>query len=240
MGKLIKAEFLKLSKSLGFKILILCSLGAGVLVGILLLTYEMPAEVSGYNVYLQSLVDTQLHGILTSVFVAVFLCNEFVNRTFGMSLFSGCPRRSVLFSKIIVFLVGLLPVLFAESLSVTVITTIIRGFGVDLNVETWKYLIRTTLLYILGNAAMGGFCVILAILIKNIGGTIGAGIGFILVIAVLNGYEKFEPVMKFTFLYQLNQVVDLKSYGLFIMVSVVTLVVTLITSLIIFEKSELK
>ena len=97
MGKLIQAEFLKLSKLRAYKILLLCAVTVGVLFSGLTLGMqpEMVEEFGtpdGYSMFLSSLTDTQMYMILSVIFAAIFVCNEYTNRTFGMSLFSGHPR----------------------------------------------------------------------------------------------------------------------------------------------------
>lgn len=238
MGRLIKAEFLKLSKSFGYKILLLCMFGLSVLLGLLMADSET-GMASGYSAYLSALTDTQVFIVFGSIFAAIFVCNEFSNRTFGMSLFSGCLRRDILLSKAIVFLVGFMPLVFAEPVITCVIASIRKGFG-DLNILVAMELIKTTILFIFGCSAIGGFCFMLAVLIKNSGGTIGAGIGIMVGMDLLGMIPGVEHAAKLTFMYQMGSLPKIESTGVFITVIAVTLAITLGGSVLMFQNSELK
>jgi len=237
MGKLIKAEFMKLSKSLGYKILLLCASFVGVLLGLLVINKDVGLS-DGYNVYLSTLTDS-FAMISAIIFAIIFVCNEFSNRTLGMGLFSGCSRLSVLLSKAIVFLIGFMPVVFAEAVVSCAIVTIVKGFG-SLDAQQWAVLIQATLLFILGSMAMGSVCFMLAVLIKNVGGTIGAGIGIMLAVQLLKSFPATAGVAKLTFLHQMELLPQPEFPVLFIAISAVTLVAALAASVYIFSKSDLK
>lgn len=239
MGRLIKAEFLKLSKSMGYKVLLLCSVGMGVLVGGMFMLVDLGMEMNGRLMFLQIISETQTQAVLASIFAAVFVCNEFSNRTFGIGVMSGCSRLNLLLSKAVVYIVGLLPIVLIYPIVGTVITVIDKGFG-EMNSEIWGQLGLTTFLFVMGIIAMGSFCFMLAILVKNIGGTIGAGIGLLLVLILTGQFAPLSPVMKFAFTYQLAQITQPDSLALFYAVISATIVLTLIISRIIFEKYELK
>lgn len=237
MGRLIKAEFLKLSKSLGYKVLLLCAAGMGVLVGFLML--DTMWDMNGSRAYLSILSESQVYAVFASIFAGVFICGEFTNRTFGVSVFSGCPRLSILLAKTAAFVVGLLSILFTYPMVSAAITTTRKGFGA-LNAELLSQLGSATFLFIFGGAAMGGLCFMLAMLIKNIGGTIGACLGALIGLATIAEIQKFQPIMKYTFLYQFAQVTQPESMALYYLVIFSTIALSLIVSAFIFEKSELK
>jgi hypothetical protein len=79
----------------------------------------------------------------------------------------------------------------------------------------------------------------LAVLIKNVGGTIGAGIGLLLALTLAGQLVPFA-IMKFNFTYQLAQISQPESLALYLVVILATIVLTLTASRIFFEKSELK
>ena len=245
MGKLIKAECLKLSKLRSYKILLLCVTGLGVLVGCLLVNMsagELPVGYGGqdgYSIYMSALADTEISAPFFLIFAALFVCTEFSNRTFGIGLFSGCLRSSVLTAKAIVFLIGLMPVVFAQPIMAGMVGLISEGLG-NVDAQMWRALIRTTLLAVLGNASIGGFCFMLAVLIQNIGGTVGVGIGLLMGMDVLRVLFGDVNVVKLTFLYQSGSLLQMESVGLFIAVTGSTLLVTIGVSIIAFQKAELK
>lgn len=239
MGKLLKAEFLKLSKSMGYKVLLLCAAGVGVLVGCIVTILDVTAEANGRLIYLQILSETQTQAMLAIIFASVFVCNEFSNRTFGIGIMSGCSRLHLWLSKGIVYITGLLSIIFTYPLVGTIITTVRRGFG-ETSVSDWQHLGLTTFLFVMGIIAMGCFCFMLAMLVKNVGGTIGAGIGLLMVLILAGQFSRFAPVMRFAFTYQLERAAQPESLAVFHAVISATIVLTLIASKVIFEKAELK
>lgn len=238
MGRLIKAEFLKLSKSMGYKVLLLCDFVLCAITGLFMMDIEMGMP-DGYSSFMSALVDTQVVMTFSVIFASVFICNEFANRTFSISLFSGCSRRKILLSKIIVFLIGILPFILIEPFVTGTMVTISKGFG-DFDSQILAELIQTTFLFILGGLAIGSICAMLAVLIKNIGGTIGAGLGIMLVMELLPIAPKAEFLAKLMVSYQIKLLPNMESYGQFLAVTIATFVVTLVASVFIFKKAELK
>ena len=239
MGKLIKAEFLKLSKSLGYKVMLRCSLGLGVLLGAIPLIDIEIIEASGYSIYLLILKETQVQALFISIFAAIFICNEFSNRTFSTGIMNGCSRFSLLLSKAVAYVVGVISIIFVYPITAVSITTIHGGFG-ETSFEIWQYLFITTCLFIVGIIALSSFCFTLAILIKNVGGTTGAGFGLLLLLILVGDFTPFEPIMKFTFTYQLAHASQPESIFLYLAVTCSTIVISLIVSSNIFKRSELK
>ena len=245
MGKLIKAEFLKLSKLRSYKILLLFVIGMGLLMGYSLVNTPPPVLPVGFNVqngfyiYMSILSEADTLMFFSLVFVALFVCTEFSNRTFSISLFSGCPRWSVLLAKIIVFLAGLMPIVFAAPIMASFAGSISLGLG-NADAQMVGTLIQTTLLSTLSGAAMGGFCFMMAVLIKNIAGTIGAGIGIVVGMEMPQMVFGTAYPVKWTFVYQMEELLQLESIGMFLVVTVTTLMVTLGISIIAFQKAELK
>ncbi|MDR1669321.1 MAG: ABC transporter permease [Oscillospiraceae bacterium] len=246
MGKLIRAEFLKLRKSLGYKVLFLCAMGLGLFVGFLT-AYVVNdfADVAGMGelgitfttngfMMLKNLInDTQTNVILISIFSAIFISGEFADRTYGIALYSGVPRWKVLASKVSVYLIAILPMIVIYPVSGMLAAASRYGFG-----TVPDDLLLLCLRCLLGFAAVAGFCVLMSVLIKNVGGVIGACIGGTSALTILNLFPKLEPAAKFSFMYQLAQI---GSGGwMFLGVMIVTLVVSLVLAAVLFERAELK
>ena len=231
MGKLIKAEFLKLSGLLSYKILLLFITGLGIMMGLFLATLpatDLPVGFNvqdGYNIYISMLADPEVFMSFSLVFVIIFVCTEFSNRTFGMSLLNGCPRHNLLFAKIIVYLISLVPAVILAPLMAGIIGSIGLGFG-DVDPQL---MIKMTLLAILGNTAMGCLCLAIAVSLKNIAATIGVGLAFMILIEALK-----------TFPSPRGSLLQPEYIETFILVNIVVLVATLIASIVIFQKSDLK
>ena len=245
MGKLIKAECLKLSKLRSYKIFLLCAAAMGLMMGCTLMyipAEDLPAVYSGqdgYSIYMSVASDIEVFTPLPFIFAILFVCPEFSNRTFSISLFSGCSRRNMILAKAIIFLVGLIPIIFVVPLVAGIAGSIITGFG-HADVQMWGALVQTTLLAALGHVSVGGFFFMMAVLIKNTVGTIGAGIGLLFGAELLRAFSVFVYPIEESFLYQTMSLLQLESVGTFIAVTVASLVITLGVSIASFQRAELK
>lgn len=245
MRNLVKAEFFKLVKSPGYRVMMVLSVAVGLF--FICFAVSNSSQVSGYQML--SIMDSfvMFHTIFTGAFTAVFLCGEFSGRTIGMGLFCDRPRRSVLFSKLTVYFIGLLCLLSAVVAVPVVIMTILNGFGLELSMEGWLTFLAQIGCFWLVCAAIGGFFVLLATVTRSAVATIGVGLGFsqcMLVLAsnyVNSGVEKFYPV-KYSVIYQMFVLADWENLqkGLFVGVSLITLAVTVTAAAVVFERMELK
>ena len=245
MGRLIQAEFLKLSKLKSYKILVFGLAGAGVLTSCIfafLPADGVPPGINlqdGYHIYISLLADSEVFMGFSIIFTVLFVNTEFYNRTFSGSLFSGCSRRSILLAKAIVFLLGLIPVAFAVPLMAGVTGSISLGLGV-VNASMWQTLIQTTLLAILGNAALGGVCLLIAVSVKNIAGTIGVGFGLMIIMETMKMFSGTERMIEMISLYQTGSLLQPGYIMMSIIMNSTILVLTLIASIVIFQRSDLK
>lgn len=248
MKNLIRAEFFKLSKSFGYKVMLASSAGVGLLFCYFCISNS--SRASGYQML--SIMDSfvMFHTIFTSVFTAVFLCSEFSDRTIGMGLFCGQPRRSVFISKLVVYFTGLLCLLSTVVVVPVVIMSIRNGFGIELTLDGCVEVLAQMVFFWLVSAAMGGFFVFLALATKNVVATMGAGLGIAFCLLVMtsnylnSGMEKYEKYAsaKYSVVYQMFVLADWEHLqkGLFLGVCLITLIVTLVLSMMLFERTELK
>lgn len=245
MRKLVRAEFFKLSKSVSYWLMIAFSAGVGLFFafcGII-----QGSRINGYRMLSLMISFVMFHAIFTSTFTAVFICSEFSDRTIGMALLCGLPRRSVFLSKLAAYLTGLLCMLSAVVVVPVAIMSIVNGFGMEMTAEACTEVLIQVVFFWLAGSAMGGFFIFLAVATKNTVVTIGAGLGiaYILLIMTSNyvnaGVELLSAV-KYSFLYQMFILGEWEHLhkGLFLGVVLTTLVSTLVASALIFERSEFK
>lgn len=245
MKNLIRAEFFKLSKSFGYKVMLASSAGVGLLFCYFWISNS--SRASGYQMLSTMDSFVMFHTIFTSVFTAVFLCSEFSDRTIGMGLFCGQPRHSVFISKLVVYFTGLLCLLSTVVVVPVVIMSIRNRFGLELTAEGFMDVLAQMVFFWLVSSAIGGFFVFLALATKNVVATMGAGLGIAFCLLVMtsnyfnSGMEKYAPV-KYSFVYQMFVLADWEHLqkGLFLGVSLVTLAVTLTAAALIFARSDLK
>lgn len=259
MIDLIRAERLKLFRSSGYKILLIIGALIGVAVGVAFIilantnlelggfgdgvgTDEM--ALTGHLVYLNSLPQSQIAVILVSIFAAVFVANEFGARTLALGLKNGCKRKNILLSKLIVFVMGIIPIVFVIPLMSSVVMSIGVGFGESFNAETITSLITNTGLYFMGHIAYGVVVFMLAVLTKNAIGTIGGGIGLFLALEffeqIASVLEPLESLTDFVFVLQLRELPNITSMTTFFIGCAVFLAGAIALSLNNFQKTDLK
>ncbi|GHV49039.1 hypothetical protein FACS189499_09720 [Clostridia bacterium] len=245
MTNLISAEWLKIRKSLGFWILCGASAAMSALIVVMFQVYESEIPIgellTGVSGFYQSLGQIQSNIILVSVLASIFVCGEFANRTFGISLFSGYSRRKLMAAKLIMLFIGAIILTSVMPLIMTTSFSVTNGFSSD--TLSSENVLRDLGLYYLGILTLASFCAFLTYVIKSVGGSIGAGIGIGMVFAIAGSVpvEGLQQVLKFTFFQQLAGLgspdIDVPLY---ICVMVVSLAVILVASIAVFEKSDLK
>ena len=243
MGNLIQAEMLKLSKSFGYTILLLCSAAFGVFVGGIFIFMNPGFIPSGYTVYMDLLNETQSKYLLLGVFAATFIGNEFSQRTFGIAILSGCSRISLLLAKAAVYTVGLIPLILLCPLVGSAIMTFYSEFG-EMNPELWQHLFLTSFSRIVGMITVGFFCFMFALLTRKIAAIIGGTIGILVLLETMVGILSQHPTLssftKFVFTYQLLWLSEPESLPLYYLVMFATIALSFLASISLFKKAELK
>lgn len=246
MLKLIHTELLKLKKSMAFRILLICQVIMSIFLLITMLSSGTAADnhqFSGLYAFHTALSDQGLLSVIISLFAAFFICGEYSHRTIGMALFSGHRRREILLAKIIILVVGACIISLVYPIALTALFTWQFGFGAAVDTALVYSMARSIALYLSGCAGITCFLAALAVLIQNLGGTIGAGIIILLVLFGISGAPAFEPFMRFTMLWQLSHMALINTAGQVLQYAAVaagTIVLTVCAAIIIFERSELK
>lgn len=245
MMQLIRAEFYKLFKSPAYGVMLALSVGVGVFFAVFWISRGTSA--GGYQMLPVMDSFVLFHSIFACAFTAVFLCGEFSGRTMGMGLLCGLLRSRVFSAKLIVYFVGLLFLLTTVVMTPMAIMTYANGFGMELTVQSCMEVLEQMLFFWLVSSALGGCAIFLAMATKNAIATIGAGIGLVYLLLMMtsnyinSGVESYYPA-KYTVVYQMFVLADWEHLqkGLFLGVSLVTLILTLAASVLLFEKAELK
>lgn len=240
MKNLIKAEWFKLSKSVGYKILLLCN-ALSILTSALLLVAGSTSP--GYEMLVISLTSILHHSVIGYLFAAVFICNEFSNRTFGMSLLCGSSRKKVFLSKIFAYLIGMTILFLMYVCATTLVMTVANGFGIG--VKYIKEIVLLLLCGILGNLAISSVIILVATVAKKTIATIGVGIGLTYASLWIETTFRAKPLpfVKLLYTYQIGQLQswgDTFSIGMFFCVTAVTIIGALFLALTAFDKMELK
>lgn len=236
MKNLMKAEWFKLSKSFGFRVLCLCNVATVFSTALLALA---GAKATGFASFVMSLTYILHHAVIGYLFAAIFLCGEFSNRTYGLSLLCGYSRKKVFLSKILVFLLGLIWLFLIYTGVTTAVMSIANGFGQTDYMEVLVML----LCGILGYAAMGAVIIFIAVITKKAFVTVGIGMGvtYALLWIETNLKEYSLSFVKYAYTYQIGQ---LQFWGegfslwMFLVVTVLAFVIALVASIFIFDHTE--
>lgn len=249
MYNLIKAEFFKLSKMPGFKILVLSCICTGIFFSSIIIIGN--AKYPGYYMLYDCIGMLLVNSAFCHIFAAIFIGNEFTDNTFGNSLLSGFTRRKLFAAKILVFFAGLFQVLIIMPLIVTVCASYLNGFGMDFSMETCKSILLLLLYSLTGYATLGSVVVFLTVLIRKKAVTVGAGL--VLIYIYLFARTNFSGIsfLRYTYLYQIELLAfsniknsgyggDTFSGGIYLAVMALTFLAAMLFSIWIFGKRELK
>lgn len=248
MNRLIKAEFFKLSKLRGYRILLLGAAGIGLAEGLFVILYGAnagvePARRVGYFVLRLYLVWPLFAALMTGIYTAIFLCSEFENRAYGMSLLCGLSRRKVFLSKMTVFYAGLLPIFYLHVIVVSGIATMGFGFGA-LTAEEVAEILKMFLYSVLGYLVLGGYYALIAVWLKNPVATVGVGfLGAYMQMRLRSALRGVDaPMLNLSFMYQLDQFLDWETFpdGIYLLVMTATFLLTFSGALFLYARADLK
>lgn len=245
MKNLIKAEWFKLSKSFGFKVLLLCNAASLFSTGILLALGFSGVKGIGYQLFVGTMKYVLHHTLIGNLFAAVFLCSEFAGSTFRMSLLCGYSRRKIFMAKALIFLAGLL-LLFLVYVGITTVVVSVGngGFGTPFNIETCRGVFVLICYGMAGCAAMGAVMVLTAVAVKKPFITVGAGMVTMYVLCQTENLTRENPLpcLKYFYTYQIRHLKfpgEGFSPGMFLAVIAGTFILAMAASIIIFERAEL-
>lgn len=205
MGNLLKAEFFKLHKSLGYKVLLVVCVGIGVIFGIVVIRNGSEAKGADYVAIMGS--GFLYNVVLMSIFAADYIGSAYTNRTFAAEIACGASRRELFTAKLIVFFIGILPLIIVYDLVTVFILTVQNGFGMAWNMHTIRFITQRIVFSILCNFSMGSYIMLNAYLVKNKVAAIGSGIGSLYLLNQCCINERNPILLKvwqFTFFYQID------------------------------------
>ena len=205
MGKLLKAEFFKLSKSIEYKILLAVCLAIGLLFGIMGIWYG--SSTVGAKCVSISGTGFLYNAVLISMFAAYYIGSEFENHTFAGEVACGASRGKLFGAKMILYFIAILPLIMIYDWVTVAVFTVRNGFGMDWNLETAGFIVYKILFSILCNFAMGSYILLVVYLTRDKGRTVGVGVGSLYLLNQCCINERSPVLLKFwqyTFFYQID------------------------------------
>ncbi|WP_195931033.1 MULTISPECIES: hypothetical protein [Clostridia] len=260
MINLIRADLFKMRKSNSIKILfLLCCISAFIM-------YEVCKELSKGNLgsdivgFGSFVTDFQMISLVSVIFISIFICNDFDNKTIQDSISTGHSRASILICKTISYyisiLIFLLPYMIItivgvcsnntfESFLPSVFQNIIKnesGVTFDSAVFLKIFLIYITMTIVY--ASQISISILLAFLFKR--PVIVISLGYVLnaSIAQIVNIDKLSDLFKLTpygvDYSKLTLDASLSVYSNFISISLIFMAIILILSYISFKRAEIK
>lgn len=248
MKKLIRAEWFKLTKSSVFKVLLFINIIAAVFI-------LLAKPRTGYRAFYVGIAYLYYHTNIGLAYTAVFLCEDLTNRSFGASLLSGCSRKKIFFAKAIIFWVGMVLLFSVFTCSAVITSSLLNGFGMALNIETCINILFYTFCGLLGCTSMLSVMVLISTIVKSKIPTIIVIYLFFYPFEYMKNnyyfYENGAQILKFlryTYVYQMSTLyinqdgIHFNKFQpeIFFPVNILTIILTLGISLVIFEKTEFK
>ena len=187
--------------------------------------------------------------ILIGILIAAFLAKEYSERTIKNVLAYGKSRTEFYLAKFIAIIIAIIILLACLVLISTIGSGIINGWGETFKVSQLLHLIRTFFLAVISNASVAAILMIIAILIKSNGGTIGITVGIFVflpsIISFLYGSNKvFDKIYEITPFYNNKLAISIyASNGQLIkslIISLITIIVALFIGIELFKKQDIK
>lgn len=191
---MIRAELFKLKKFHFFWLLFVFVLIMGILNG------RPGLAITGYTVYHVMLMPDILYSGLVGLWAASFVCDEFSNRTFGMSFFTGATRCKVFLAKAVVFIAGGLLLHLLSVMIPMSVATIVNGFGTEWDKPVAYEMASGLVCFIFEGLFMECVALLAASLIRDRIGTFVVGaLGSYIIMLLTQSMENSASPMKVIF-----------------------------------------
>ena len=244
MRDLMKWEYKNLIKSKAF-----WGMGIAFLVCtfLFLLTPLHNGDKTGYEMYLESINNfNSLMLFFTGIFAGIHITGAFDERKIQAAVMAGNSRFSILLSKVITFM-SAMAVYFISSVGICSLIAFAAAGAGEVDGTFFVSVIMRALVFMLVDISFSSICIIISMLIKNLGAAIAVNLISLLAIycfgEVLLNFEWAVRILQFTpcgqmfFMFMSSSV---KNMAIASVVSVAGLVLTFAVSYLKFRREELK
>ena len=173
MIRQIKAECYKLIKSEFYHRLFVIYIFVSIAVLSMERGTKMGFYLTGYEWFCVRQLMGSLGWMVFSFFVAEYIAAEFENHAFESALMCGYTRKEIFRAKFIVCMLAFLVLALANTIGGTLVTTILNGFGAQMNEMTIRYMAKRFVYYVLSFIVTDGILsIIFAVMTKSKSATI--------------------------------------------------------------------
>ena len=260
MINLIRADLYKLRKSTSIKVLfVLCCIAAGIMyvVSNQLTEGNLSHDIVGFGAFV---TDFQMISLASIVFISMFICSDFDNKTIHDSISSGYSRGSIVVCKTITYfisvLIFLLPYVAVSIIGIcsgnsfeaflpSVFQSIMKNdaeisFSFVVILKIICIWITMAILYAsqMSISLHIAFSIRKSVILMSLGYIINAGIAQLVNIDKLSNIFKFTPFgVDYS---KLTLEAGTSVYGNFIFISLIFMAIMVILSYLAFKKAEIK
>lgn len=258
MFNLLKIEFIKLKKSLAFKIsLLICALMCLMSVAIYALMSNfseitdevLGMSINGYTMFYTSIRDSSDVLMIVTIVTCIMIGGDFSARTLQGQIVAGYSRTQIIISRFI----SSFALLFIFSLVYTLIisggVSIFIGFGTTFTAKLFGEMVLSFFMSLFMSYAIMTLYLLIIFIFKSVGTSLGVtmpvmlvGTSIIQILASVN--EIAEKIVSFTPYGQLMVLGDLSldamAYVKFFGVGLVYMVIMIVAVIFSFRKAELK
>lgn len=260
MFNLIRADLYQMRKSKSIKILfLLCCISAAIMYVVCkqLTEGNLGTDIIGFGSFV---TDFQMISLVSVIFISIFICNDFDNKTIHDSISSGYSRSSIVICKTITYYISIL--LFLLPYMVVAIIGICSGdsfesflpsvfqnimkykSGISFNSTIFFKILAIYLTMSIVYASQISISVLIAFAVKK--PIIVISLGYIInaAIAQIVNIDNFSDLFKLTPFgvdySKLTLDASTSVYGSFIITSMIFMLIMIILSYISFRKAEIK
>lgn len=252
MFNLIKIEFYKLKKSKLFYFFLLLTIFQAAVIYVFTthgysknLSLMNGKQTLIYMFFIQSGLDIN---IVIGVFAADYIVTEFTSGYIKNLISYGHKRKNIFISKTMAYCISGVIIGFIVPIGLTIINTVRNGYGEAFTFNSLVLLIRLLLIMFLIYIAIGSISALVAFASRSVNITIGIVIAFdfinrILKIIVIRKPSFMWIFDKFVFCLPSTILVDKAGEAEFLhagIVSLITIIVSIVVGIYIFQKTDIK
>lgn len=183
MIQLIKIEVFKLKHSRAFKVLLTLSAMLGFFGIIAATAMGEGVNLSGHDTFYKQFGDLKsLIYVFIGVFSGLFIGEDFTHRTLQSQISLGYSRFLIIFSKTMVYMMGIFALIFVEVMVASIGTSWVNGFGVPITLSLVFQMLRALLAFSFLMCSSAVICVATAFIIKNKGTMIAVNMLLLVII----------------------------------------------------------
>ncbi len=172
MKYLIKGEFFKLRKSKGVKLLLILILISSIIFCCyykicMLKKTDISNNVTGSSIFYSLLAGVVYENFIASILAAIFISKDFENKTINMTFTYGYSKTKIILSKLIVYLLSSIIIIYIFILSSTILFSIFFTFGEKFTMYFLVISFKCIVANILGIITISSITFTIAILTRN-------------------------------------------------------------------------